>query len=77
MTEIPNSVFGLMALMITTLAGCVVYILKGWLKEKDLRLADQKENNKLFNEFVGEFSQTSKLLLAKLDGEGKQYVSNV
>lgn len=78
MSEIPNTVFGLMALMITALVGVVLYQNKKieflYKEKNDLqeqRRLDMVGVNDKQNEVLGNFSQTANLLLAKLSGENK------
>lgn len=72
MITIPQTVFGIMALMITTLAGVVTFLFKSYIAEKDKRFQDQKDNNSLYQQAMGEFSRTSELMFAKFNGEGKK-----
>lgn len=57
-----------LVVVILALVGVVVTLFNLLIKEKDKRFQDQKENNALYREAMGQFSQTSKLMLAKLDG---------
>lgn len=61
----------ILALIVVTLVGVVIYLFKLLMAEKDKRLADAIADSEKYRQAVGDFSQTTKLLLAKLDGEGK------
>lgn len=54
--------------IVTVLCGVVALLFKMYVAVQDKRLEDQKENNALYQKAMGEFSDTSKLLLAKLNG---------
>lgn len=73
MVTIPNSVFGLMALIITTLGGVIIWLQKKidslYLKNSDLqdkRLADAVLNRDKYDEVMGKFSQSFDLFAAKI-----------
>jgi len=76
MVDIPSSVFGLMALIITTLVGVIIWQQKkidGLYKDKselqDKRLADANLVRDRYDAVMGKFSQSFDLFVAKLDGE--------
>lgn len=77
-TEIPNTVFGLMALIITVLGTSVGILFRMVTQLSKDRLTDKDAANEKYiaviekqGAVINDFSQTSKLLLAKLPDGGK------
>lgn len=76
--ELPNTVLGIMSAVITTLVGVVVYQnrkIESLYKEKsgdqEQRRLDMMGIIEKMNTLIVDFSQTAKMLLAKLDGGDK------
>lgn len=76
MIQIPNTVFGLLAIIITTLCGVILYQQRKvdvLYKEKsdlqDRRLADANIVREHYDTVMGEFSKSFNLFVAKLDGK--------
>lgn len=78
MTEVPNTVIGLLGFMNAGLITVVVYQnrkIESLYKEKSVdqeqRRLDMIAIIEKMNTLIGDFSQTARLLLAKLDGGEK------
>lgn len=74
MVEIPNTVFGLLALIIVTLSGVIVklwfMLVASWKEKSDLqdkRLQDSIDVRDKYVENIQKFSQTTELLYNKLN----------
>lgn len=62
---------GILGAIVIVLASVIVYLFKLLMAEKDKRLSDALEDSQKYREVIGEFSRTSELTLAKLEGKEK------
>lgn len=67
-----GNIQAVLGFIIVTLAGAIAVLFRLLLTEKDRRFTDQKENNVKYTTAMGEFSENTKLLLAKLDGRERK-----
>lgn len=70
----PSSLFlkeGILGAIVVVEAVVIVYLFRLLIGEKEKRLQDATQDREKYSDVIGNFSRTSELLLAKMDGKEK------